>query len=200
MNKMFVPIIIGSKSDEIYAHMTAKKLNDFGIKSEIRVASAHKSIYHLLEIISNYEKNVRGLEKNFDFTMGEAQNKMYQKISANLYANIPMEEKVNDVYATIHFVAHQHEINNPGRTTSRKSFNYAYNRVLEYLKNNTVPVNLSKKRTQGRTKSDYKAFTETLTAEEMAMVKELEKMHKKNYRGLRRQIVRKRNFYMRDLK
>ena len=57
MNKMLVPIIIGSKSDEIFANMVSTNLKEYGIESEIRVASAHKSIHHLLEIVSNYEGN-----------------------------------------------------------------------------------------------------------------------------------------------
>ena len=57
MSKVFVPIIIGSKSDEAYAKMVSTNLKDYGVDSKIRVASAHKSIHHLLEIITSYEKN-----------------------------------------------------------------------------------------------------------------------------------------------
>ncbi|MEM7029946.1 MAG: AIR carboxylase family protein [Chloroflexota bacterium] len=52
-----VPIIMGSKSDLAHGEAIAKSLSAFGIKSEIRVASAHKAASYLLGILEKYEAN-----------------------------------------------------------------------------------------------------------------------------------------------
>lgn len=54
-----VPIIMGSKSDLAHGRAVAAGLTRFGIESEIRVASAHKSAEHLLGILSEYEADPR---------------------------------------------------------------------------------------------------------------------------------------------
>lgn len=50
-----VPIIIGSKSDMVFANLAKRRLNALGIDSVVRVASAHKSTDHLLNILKTYE-------------------------------------------------------------------------------------------------------------------------------------------------
>ncbi|MCB0246701.1 MAG: AIR carboxylase family protein, partial [Anaerolineae bacterium] len=45
-----VPIIMGSKSDLKHGQAIADALADFGIESEIRVASAHKAPRFALEV------------------------------------------------------------------------------------------------------------------------------------------------------
>ena len=50
-----VPIIIGSKTDTVFANLAKRRLDELGIDSVIRVASAHKSTDHLLEILKTYE-------------------------------------------------------------------------------------------------------------------------------------------------
>ncbi|MEM2727185.1 MAG: 5-(carboxyamino)imidazole ribonucleotide mutase [Archaeoglobaceae archaeon] len=49
-------VLMGSKSDLDYAKEIAQKLKLFGIESELRVASAHKTPEHVLEILKKYEK------------------------------------------------------------------------------------------------------------------------------------------------
>lgn len=49
-------IIMGSKADFEHGKEIAEKLKLFGIESELRVASAHKTPEHVLEIIKRYEK------------------------------------------------------------------------------------------------------------------------------------------------
>ncbi len=51
-------IIMGSKSDLEFAKKIAKKLEDFGIEYEMRIASAHKTPERLLEILKEYDKVV----------------------------------------------------------------------------------------------------------------------------------------------
>lgn len=52
---MFVPIIMGSKADLEHAQAIAKALSGYGIRSEIRVASAHKAARYLLDLLAGYE-------------------------------------------------------------------------------------------------------------------------------------------------
>jgi len=54
-----VPILMGSRSDLKQAQAVADALANFGIASEIRVASAHKTPAYLLKIIEQYEADPR---------------------------------------------------------------------------------------------------------------------------------------------
>ena len=54
-----VPIIMGSKSDLKHGQAIADALADFGIESEIRVASAHKAPRFALEVLAAYEADSR---------------------------------------------------------------------------------------------------------------------------------------------
>jgi len=50
-----VAIIMGSKSDLAHCQAIADALHALGISSEMRVASAHKSAAHVLEVLAVYE-------------------------------------------------------------------------------------------------------------------------------------------------
>ena len=50
-----VPIIMGSKADLSHGKAIADALAEFGIPSEIRVASAHKAARYLLDLLAAYE-------------------------------------------------------------------------------------------------------------------------------------------------
>ncbi len=52
---MLVPIIMGSKADLPFAERIARALGEFGVPCELRVASAHKSVEHLLRLLADYE-------------------------------------------------------------------------------------------------------------------------------------------------
>lgn len=52
---MLIPIIMGSKVDLPFAERIAKALGEFGVPCELRVASAHKSVRYLLELLAAYE-------------------------------------------------------------------------------------------------------------------------------------------------
>lgn len=54
-----VPIIMGSKSDLSHGEAIAMALADFGIPSEVRVASAHKAASYLLAMLATYEADPR---------------------------------------------------------------------------------------------------------------------------------------------
>lgn len=52
---MFVPIIMGSKSDLEHGKKIQAALETFGLRSEIRVASAHKATTFCLGVLEKYE-------------------------------------------------------------------------------------------------------------------------------------------------
>ena len=54
-----VPILMGSRSDMSHAEAIANALTDFGIQSELRIGSAHKTPEHVLKIIADYEADPR---------------------------------------------------------------------------------------------------------------------------------------------
>ncbi len=55
----FVPILMGSRSDLKHAQTIVAALAKFGIESQIRVASAHKTPAVLLQILEAYEADPR---------------------------------------------------------------------------------------------------------------------------------------------
>ena len=55
----FVPIIMGSRADLKHGEAIAAALAGFGVDAEIRVASAHKSPFYLLEMLKVYESDGR---------------------------------------------------------------------------------------------------------------------------------------------
>jgi 5-(carboxyamino)imidazole ribonucleotide mutase/phosphoribosylaminoimidazole-succinocarboxamide synthase len=52
---MLVVIIVGSPSDRGFGQQITEALEGFGIPSEVRVASAHKTPRHLLDLLAHYE-------------------------------------------------------------------------------------------------------------------------------------------------
>lgn len=56
-----VVIVVGSKSDLEHARQIQAVLAEFNLLSELRVASAHKSAHHLLQLLAEYESQERPL-------------------------------------------------------------------------------------------------------------------------------------------
>ncbi len=54
-----VPILMGSRSDQKHAQTIADALAQFGIDSEMHVASAHKIPTYLLKLLEQYEADPR---------------------------------------------------------------------------------------------------------------------------------------------
>jgi phosphoribosylaminoimidazole carboxylase PurE protein len=54
-----VPIILGSRADLEHAQKIAHALDDLGIPWEMRIASAHKTPEHLLDMLGRYEQEPR---------------------------------------------------------------------------------------------------------------------------------------------
>ncbi len=57
--KALVPIIMGSRSDLEHAQAIARALAELDIESELRVASAHKTPGHVLDLLREYEADPR---------------------------------------------------------------------------------------------------------------------------------------------
>ena len=57
--EVFVPILMGSRSDLKHAQAAATALSNLGIASEIRVGSAHKTPARLLALLEQYEADPR---------------------------------------------------------------------------------------------------------------------------------------------
>ena len=56
---MLVVIIVGSPSDESLGARIGSAAEDFGLKWEVRVASAHKTPARLLEMLKEYEQDAQ---------------------------------------------------------------------------------------------------------------------------------------------
>jgi len=54
---MKVVILLGSKSDVEYANKIKEKLAEYSLDSETRIASAHRTPKHLLDIITGYNND-----------------------------------------------------------------------------------------------------------------------------------------------
>ncbi len=59
LSRPFVPILMGSKSDLEHGLKVKQSLEAFGIASQIRIASAHKSPAQLLDVLAAYESDPR---------------------------------------------------------------------------------------------------------------------------------------------
>lgn len=81
----FVPIIMGSKSDLKHGQAIAAALAELGIDSEIRVASAHKAVRYLLDLLTAYEADDRA--KVYITVAGRA-NALSGVVDANVAAPV----------------------------------------------------------------------------------------------------------------
>lgn len=59
MNKPLVVILMGSRADLSHAEKIAETAQSFGLDTEIRVGSAHKTAAHVLNLLQSYEANPR---------------------------------------------------------------------------------------------------------------------------------------------
>lgn len=85
MPKILVPIILGSKADLEHARSITKTLDEFGLSSEIRIASAHKATRYLLDMLTEYEQSGRSLVY---ITVAGRSNALSGVVDAN--ANAPV--------------------------------------------------------------------------------------------------------------
>ena len=117
---------------------------------------------------------------------------MYKQLQANLYSDRNIEDKTKDFYAAVSYLQHQYEMANTTRISKDKAYNYAFKRALSYLED-SKPITLSKKKTQGKTSSDYDDFTSRLTQKELMELKTLEQVYGVKYKEMRLAILKQKN-------
>jgi 5-(carboxyamino)imidazole ribonucleotide mutase len=82
---VFVPIIMGSRSDLEHAQAIVEGLHSFGIASEVRVASAHKAARYLLDLLAEYEADSRA---KVYITVAGRSNALSGLVDANVTAPV----------------------------------------------------------------------------------------------------------------
>jgi 5-(carboxyamino)imidazole ribonucleotide mutase len=80
-----VPIIMGSQSDLGHGQAIADALAEFGIASEIRVASAHKAARYLLDLLAAYEADP---QPKVYITIAGRSNALSGMVDANVTAPV----------------------------------------------------------------------------------------------------------------
>ncbi|MCJ7737616.1 MAG: AIR carboxylase family protein [Anaerolineae bacterium] len=101
---MLVVIVMGSPSDSPGGQRVAAKLTEFGIRSEIRIASAHKTPAYLLEMLDKYEESP---EAKVYVTIAGRSNALSGMIDAQVTAPViacpPYSDKFGggDVYSSL---------------------------------------------------------------------------------------------------
>jgi 5-(carboxyamino)imidazole ribonucleotide mutase len=101
---MLVVIVMGSPSDGPVGQRVASKLADFGIRSETRIASAHKTPGYLLEMLDRYEGSP---EAKVYVTIAGRSNALSGMIDAQVTAPViacpPYSDKFGggDIYSSL---------------------------------------------------------------------------------------------------
>jgi len=131
---------------------------------------------------------------NFNFSTATTKSLMYRQLQANLYSDRSLEQKNKDFWSAVSYIQHQYEMSNTTRTSKTKAFNYAYDRALNYLED-SEPVNLSKRRTQGRTLSDYNDFVSRLDKDELMELRQLEQTYKVKLKEYKQYLRTQKNKY-----
>ncbi len=143
-----------------------------------------------------YKSDILNTEYSGKFNFNNATTKslMYRQLQANLYSDRTLEQKNKDFWAAVTYIQHQYEMANTTRTNKRKAFNYAYDRALNYLED-SEPISLSKRRTQGRKTSDYDDFVSRLDNSELQELRVLEQTYKNKLREYRQYVKSQKNKY-----
>jgi len=98
MNKPVVIVIMGSKVDASHAHKIAEFLASFGVESVTRVASAHKSVHHLLALLEKYEASQR---PRIYLTIAGRSNALSGMVDANVTAPVIACPPPSDVFGGV---------------------------------------------------------------------------------------------------
>jgi 5-(carboxyamino)imidazole ribonucleotide mutase len=82
---VIVPIIMGSKSDLAHARKIAEALAVYGVATELRIASAHKSTRYLLMLLEAYEADP---QPKIYITIAGRSNALSGVVDANVAAPV----------------------------------------------------------------------------------------------------------------
>lgn len=167
---------------------------EFSIPGITQPKKAYQEVLNLRTQIRNYDKEVRNLSGPMGMSADEEKSFMYRQIEANVYANRPMDKKINDFYAAVSYLQHQYELQ--GIYTKNQAYNKAFDRVLRYVDYYSKPIE-SRVSTQDKDKiiSLYDDFTRRLDSESIQSLKELEKIHRVNSREYKNTVNRLKNKY-----
>jgi len=100
----FVVILMGSKSDLSFVGKITAALDELGISYDQRVASAHKSVHYLLELLAKYEDSK---QVGAYITVAGRSNALSGVVDANVIAPViacpPYSEKFagSDLYSSL---------------------------------------------------------------------------------------------------
>ena len=72
----------------------------------------------------------------------------------------------------------------------------AYNKVFNYILNESKPVNLSRAISEGKTVSDYEDFKMRLNDKDLKELKELEKIYGQKTQEMLRAVISQKNKYL----
>jgi 5-(carboxyamino)imidazole ribonucleotide mutase len=101
---MLVILILGSPSDMDFASKIVSALEEYGINSEVRIASAHKTPAYLLEMLAKYESDSR---LKVYITVAGRSNALSGMVDAAVQAPViacpPYSDKYggNDLYSSL---------------------------------------------------------------------------------------------------
>lgn len=84
MAESLVPIILGSKADLEHARAIVKTLDELGVRSEIRIASAHKATKYLLGMLAEYEQSRQSGHTLVYVTVAGRSNALSGVVDANV--------------------------------------------------------------------------------------------------------------------
>lgn len=96
MPECVVVILMGSKADLGHAEAVASALAGFGVATEMRVGSAHKTPTHVLEMLRNYEADAR---PKVYVTIAGRSNALSGFVDANVAAPVIACPPYSDRYA-----------------------------------------------------------------------------------------------------
>ncbi len=85
---------------------------------------------------------------------------------------------------------------NTYRTTPKLAKMKAYDKVFNYILNESKPVNLSRQISEGKTVSDYEDFKMRLNDKDLKELKELEKIYRQKTQEMLRAVISQKNKYL----
>lgn len=145
---------------------------------------------------AEYERDITNKKSTGSTSSAEERTLFNRLMKANVYSDRDVDKKVKDFYAAVGYFQHQFEMDNFYRTNPKLAQAKAFDKVLQYIKNDARPVTLGRTPSLGKTISDYDDFVSRLKPEEKKKLKELEAIHSRNTQELLQAIVKQRNFYL----
>ena len=146
--------------------------------------------------VAQYRQDIIGKPYSGQVSPSEERTLFYRLNQANLYSDVPIDKKVKDFYSAVGYFQHQFEMENTYRTTPKLAKMKAYDKVFNYILNESKPVNLSRQISEGKTVSDYEDFKMRLNDKDLKELKELEKIYRQKTQEMLRAVISQKNKYL----